>query len=343
MYIFFLQVSEQQDSSSRVNFIHNRLFFQILALALFLLLLPAFALLMALSMCFKYVCTIIIKRRDKHFFEFMHHTDVIWNLKGDSVMDVISVIETKSLEDMIENIKSKLNCLVDDKTFNKIFYRRHEKYGFYYWRKYNKIDVSQYIEMIDVPGRSELSASDLEELMAELANKPLPYDDHGLFKILITKQKMKGSNTEGGDYGMFFRFHHSIGDGIAIMDLFHDSLCDKSLLNNVKSSKVATTTNCGGKMDFLETIKKVCDIPLCVLEFLFRRSDVNSLHGPPLKGIKIYKSTAPDEDLLVMVKEIRRSADYLNFTEIILAAFSGGLNHYFTKVMKYYISLLNIT
>ncbi|KAM3966151.1 uncharacterized protein ACR2FA_012452 [Aphomia sociella] len=296
-------------------------------------LLPVITVLLIVAVIYKILCSFLIKKNDKHFVSFLDSFDVFWNLEGDAVIDIVGVIEANSSEVLIENIKDKLQDLILNKTADKIFYRRNEEYGFYYWRRYSIIDISEYVEIVELPEKYEHDMVDLEDIMTDLANQSLPYNDEGLFKILITKQRIGNYKDDKGEYGIIFRIHHSVGDGVALIEFLCESLADKTDCQTVNNFVMPEIRNYDTPSDLVNMIRKLCEIPLCVVDLITRKPDNNMIHGPSLLGMKTFKWTKSDVNILTMVKEIKDNVDQVKFSDVLVTALSGGLNKYFTKTM----------
>lgn len=306
---------------------------RILALIVLVISLPLVILFLVLALCYKLLCLMIIRRRDKHFVGFLDSFDVFWSLEDDATINVIGVIESDSPEKLVNNIKVKLqNIAVANNGIDKIFYRRNEEYGFYYWRKYSLVDVSQYVEVIDLPDKSELTVVDLEDVMDEISNQSLPYENEGLFKIFVTKQRMGNQDDERGEYGIIFVIHHSVGDGVALLEFLCETLADRHETHPVNMFAVPEARINDTPAALMDMMLKLCEIPLCFVDTILRKPDENSLHGPSLLGKKSFRWTESDENLLAMVKEIKDNVDNLNFSDILATALSSGLHNYFTKV-----------
>ncbi|CAH2090962.1 unnamed protein product [Euphydryas editha] len=169
------------------------------------LILPFMLLFLLVAFSYKILCYLITKRKDKHFAGFLESFDVFWCLEDDaskSIVTVLGVIEFTSSQDLFEHIRENPDA-------EKLFYRRNEAYGFYYWKKCRYIDISQYVRIIDVSNVAELSVSDLEEVMTEISYQRLPFNDEGLFQVLITNQKLKNIDNGKDEYGVIIRIHHA--------------------------------------------------------------------------------------------------------------------------------------
>nr|XP_026499064.1 uncharacterized protein LOC113402919 [Vanessa tameamea] len=299
-----------------------------------ILVMPFVLSLLLLASFYKLICSVIIKRKDKHFAGFLNSFDVFWSLEDDatkSIINVLGVIESKSSQDLVDHIREKLQNVIQNSDAEKIFYRRNEEFGFYYWRKCCYIDINQYVRIVDVSNSTELNVSDLEEIMTEIAYQPLPFNDEGLFQILITNQKLKSDN-KNDEYGVIFRIHHAVGDGVALIEFLCESLADKENESNVFCMPDAYKSNSKKTpSDLMEMIMKLCKMPVCLVNGILRVPDRTSLHGPTLIGKKLFKWTDSDENLFDLVKDIKKHSEDLNFSDILATSLSCGLRDYFIK------------
>lgn len=306
-------------------------------LTLLVLVLPLVLVFLILALVYKVSCLVIIKRKDEYFVEFLDSFDVFWSLEDDtskSIINVLGTIESDSPLNIASSIKEKLQNIYQSERTRKIFYRRCEELGFYYWRKNTLIDMNQYVEVIEVPDKHGLEVVDLENLMTDLQKQGLPYEDEGLFKILITKQRVGNCFKERGDYGIIFRIHHSVGDGVALIELLCQSFADKSECSQVNMFSFPDGCN---KRDspgnLIDMMWKLCDIPVRFVDGIIRKPDNSALHGPELFGTKVFKWTQSNENLLTMIKEIKENVETLNFTDVLLKALSNGLRNFYTQVI----------
>ncbi|XP_026316907.1 uncharacterized protein LOC113228005 isoform X2 [Hyposmocoma kahamanoa] len=283
-------------------------------LTLLVLVLPLVLVFLFLALVYKVLCLVVIKRKDEHFVEFLDSFDVFWSLEDDtskSTINALGVIESDSPVIIANSIKDKLQNIYQSDRIRKIFYRRSQELGFYYWRKYSLVDMNQYVEVIEVPDKRDLQIVDLENLMTELQKQALPYEDEGLFKILITKQTVGKCFKERGDYGIIFRIHHSVGDGAALIQLLCQSFADNSdccQVNWFSFPDGCSKRDSPGNL--IDMMRKLCDIPIRFVDGIIRK---------------------PDENLLTMVKEIKDNVENLNFTDVLLTALSKGLRDFFTQ------------
>lgn len=300
------------------------------------LILPFMLLFLLVAIIYKILCSVIIKRKDKHFAGFLESFDVFWCLEDDtskSIVNVLGVIECTSPQELVEHVREKLQNIVQISDAEKLFYRRNEAYGFYYWKKCCYIDISQYVRIIDVSNSaSELSQSDLEEIMTEISYLQLPFNDEGLFQVLITNQKLKNNNGKD-EYGIIIRVHHAVGDGVALIEFLCETIADDSETDS-RAFCVPVVYNQSSKRtlaDYLEIIIKFCKIPSCLVDCILRTPDRTSIHGPALNGKKIFKWMEYDQDLLHLVKDIKKNTK-LHFSDILISSLCWGLRDYFLQV-----------
>ncbi|XP_061714942.1 uncharacterized protein LOC133523404 [Cydia pomonella] len=313
-----------------------------ITLIILALMLPLIIAFLLLALVYKLACAVIIKNKDKYFVGFLDSFDVFWSLEDDttkSVISVLGVIESDSPTALVLNIKHKLLNIFSNKATDKLFFRRSEEYGFYYWRRYSSIDINQYVEMIDFPKKPDmLNTEDLEILMSDISNQSLPYNDEALFKILVTKQRVSNYGQERGEYGIVFRIHHSVGDGVALIEFLCKTLADDKndcAFNMFSNAEKYNTRIRDSPKNLIDMMEKLLEMPICFVDGIIRKPDDNSLHGPVLFGKKIFKWTESDENLLTMVKEIKDSVDNMKFTDVLASALSSGLHKYFSKTMTH--------
>ncbi|CAH0729919.1 unnamed protein product, partial [Brenthis ino] len=308
---------------------------RILVLIILIVLLPTVLAFVVVAYFYKILCSIIIKRKDKHFAGFLDSFDVFWSLEDDStksIINVLGVVESNSSEELIEHIKERLQSIVQNSHCEKLFYRRNEEFGFYYWRKCCYIDISQYVRIIDVANTTDLNKSDLEEIMTEISYQPLPFNDEGLFQVLITNQKIQSRNGTI-EFGVIFRIHHAAGDGVALIEFLCQTLADNKE-NDSNMFCMPVTYPVDSKKtsnNLLNMIRTLCEMPMCLVEGILREPDKSTLHGPALTGRKFFKWTETDNNLFRLVREIKDNSGEFNFSDILAAALACGLREYFLK------------
>ncbi|CAF4821954.1 unnamed protein product [Pieris macdunnoughi] len=309
---------------------------RISVLVVLFFLLPALLIFILLSLIYKNICSVIIKGKDEHFVSFLESFDVFWSLDdaNKNVIEVLGFIEADSPDALILNIRERLNHLVGNAAVEKIFYRRLEQFGLYYWHRPDTVDVSQYVKILKISNTSGLSKRDLETIMTQLSEDALPYDGEGLFEILVADIQIT-EEAFLNNYAIMFRIHHSVGDGIALIEFLCKILADESDINLFKPPEVCNLIEENLAKDLVDLLSKLKEIIMCTVDGVIRKPDLNSLHGPKLEGKKHFKWIDTNYNLLDMIKEIKESQSGLNFTDILATALSSGLRDYFSQTMLY--------
>ncbi|VVD03247.1 uncharacterized protein LOC126972452 [Leptidea sinapis] len=307
-----------------------------IVLTLLLLFLPVLLVLVTISLIYKCICLIAIKISDNNFVEFLHSFDVFWSLEdgiNKNVIEVLGVIETDCPYALVDKIKEKISDTIGDDAVAKMFYRRHQKFGFFYWRKNNNIDVNEYVKVLKIAHKESLSTKDMENIMTDLSSRPLPFSGDGLFEILVTNIEVHNLDDRVEKYAIIFRIHHSVGDGIALIELLCKILADsKGTESLFKAPEIGNLFDHNLRRDYADIPRNLYKMALSFADGIIRSSDINALHGPSLEGKKLYKWIDTDENFLQIVKEIKK-LQHVHFSDILTAALSNGLREYFMQNM----------
>ncbi|XP_038223546.1 uncharacterized protein LOC119840845 [Zerene cesonia] len=313
---------------------------RIIVVVVLFMLLPIVLVCIVLSLVYKSLCAVIIKSRDKNFVKFLDSFDVFWCLEDNAnsnIIEVLGIIQADCPYALVDKIREKLEDVISNKSVEKIFYRRQEQFGFYYWRKNDDVNINQYVKLLNVTNKNSLNPDDLESLMSELTKKSLPYNGEGLFEILITDIELNDEGDLLDSYAIIFRIHHSVGDGIALIEFLCEILADDTsqTVQLFKAPEVCNLFDQNMVKDIAELTKTISEMILCAVEGVIRKPDINSLHGPTLEGKKIFKWIDSNDNLLQMIKHIKEKQDDLNFSDILATALSNGLRKYFSQTMLY--------
>jgi hypothetical protein len=178
---------------------------------------------------------------------------VVWALEADASLSVINIIgyfhadenshtnRLPSAEIVLalrKRISSKLRGLMQPHP--KMFYRRLNDLGFYFWYRGDECNIEEYIRYMDyIPQNFSFTEDNLsvteETLKSQIAkycNLPLPHNHQSSWEILVGKQPMREKKVERGAkrifrYPVLFRCHHSLGDGVALLRLLLETIADK--------------------------------------------------------------------------------------------------------------------
>ncbi|GAB1862473.1 O-acyltransferase WSD1 C-terminal domain-containing protein [Camponotus japonicus] len=233
--------------------------------------------LVILNFLYIYRCLIkIILRiqfKDK-FVGFLKGTDCVWANEDAvclSVLNILIIIEkTEQNSNVIflEGLKNLIHDRIVSKTtgtiFEKLFYRRRQKFGYYFWeRNEEEIDLNNRIrwlecENADCDGSCEdVSSEFFKKNLGSICNKTLPDDHTAAWEILVGKRCSKGRSriddhsapkecfhTDTCKIPLIFRIHHSLGDGITLLRLFETIIDeDKTKIKIENMSINANETN----------------------------------------------------------------------------------------------------
>nr|CAI5822514.1 unnamed protein product [Callosobruchus analis] len=180
-----------------------------------------------------------------------------------------------------------------------------------------------------------LDKNDLTDILSDLASKPMPKDNSGLFEVLVVNKPLKRVDHDSCKYAVIFRVDHIVADGLGLTAFFFQSLADdqeqlkrsfKELIAKFDNSKTKKAQRTGWQRitQILRYIKMFMVYFLVIL--VNRRSfkDENCLHGPILSGKKIaaYAVEKKGEDLMLAVKQIKRRVTGSTFSSVVLTAIS---------------------
>lgn len=221
-----------------------------------------------LNLLYIYRCLVeIILRiqfKDK-FAGFLKGTDCVWAVEDAvslSVINILMILEKATRDSsaiFLENFKNLVNDRIVSKaagtTLEKLFYRRSQKYGYYFWERNEDIDLKNKIrwlecENIDCDGSCEdVFSESFRKNLGNICNKSLPDNHTAAWEILVGKRCSRSRSRVEEDrlspeecfdidtskIPMIFRVHHSLGDGIALLGLLLEAITDK---NETKVSKI---------------------------------------------------------------------------------------------------------
>lgn len=122
-------------------------------------------------------------------------------------------------------------------------HRRLSCLGYFHWVKQDSINISDHIRWMDIEdqGDKTITEAALKNFVSSFMNSPLPSNHAAGWEILVGRYPIKPSSDlydamenggwitkscAGVRYPVLFRIHHSIGDGVALVNLLLDSLAD---------------------------------------------------------------------------------------------------------------------
>uniref|UniRef100_A0A1B6LCW6 O-acyltransferase WSD1 C-terminal domain-containing protein n=1 Tax=Graphocephala atropunctata TaxID=36148 RepID=A0A1B6LCW6_9HEMI len=191
-----------------------------------------------------------------HFAGLLLGTDAFWALEDDTSLSVINVLaladfsfivaaspqDDEPLQTISELIQDRL--LTAPAPFPKLMcYRQQSRLGYFYWERQNSINIADHIRWMDIEdqGDQTITEQSLKNFVSSVMNSPLPANHAAGWEILVGRYPIKPSSDlldamenggwitkscAGVRYPVLFRIHHSIGDGVALVNLLLDSLGD---------------------------------------------------------------------------------------------------------------------
>ncbi|XP_055320369.1 uncharacterized protein LOC129577418 [Sitodiplosis mosellana] len=234
----------------------------------FIALLPLLLTLWLCMLCYRHHIHHTIKRKygDK-FRGFLDGSDAVWALEDDfakSVINIMALVEinvqsNNSAADSAVNIllalrkRLSLRFLGEYKTFPKLFYKRCKEHGYSFWTNENECTIEDYIRFM--PNITEAAKHTdnkkyIESAFGALCNMPLMNNHSASWEILVSKRHITDYNSEGNlatHIPVLFRIHHSLGDGVALLRLFLETIADR------ENSKKNLWTNCIHQRQKLKT------------------------------------------------------------------------------------------
>ncbi|VEN35685.1 unnamed protein product [Callosobruchus maculatus] len=222
-------------------------------------------------------------------------------------------------------------------------------YAFYLKDNLKKSDC--YVTL-DVGNSSKefLEKSELTEVLSKCGNRPLPFDNKSLWETVTLNKPLRTEDMEEGvyTYVVIFRTHHSLGDGMSIVNcLLRNLAVDQeavhgNLENLVNAMNKRDTIL--GKPGIVSTIRNTLKLIKFVLispsvmreEKLRFKNNLNSLHGPKLSGDKhiVYSTEGSGEKLLDAMKQMKNVVPGATFNAVALTAVSRAMQRYFETNFK---------
>ncbi|CAG2054455.1 unnamed protein product [Timema podura] len=231
-----------------------RTVFVIACLLLFLAATPLVVLIFIVLMFYRQTVQVILWLvHGKRFAGLMEGADTVWALEDDtskSVINILAMLQVSSADESLgEGLLTSLRQLVLSRVLTSpqrcpklLYYRRKSALGYFYWERQNELHLENHIRWMET-GMSisdGISEEILGGVISELANAPLPDQHASSWEILVGRNFISEPNTnvktsleEGMSgkynkqkYPVLFRVHHSLGDGVALLQLLMKTLVD---------------------------------------------------------------------------------------------------------------------
>uniref|UniRef100_A0A1B0FUX8 O-acyltransferase WSD1 C-terminal domain-containing protein n=1 Tax=Lutzomyia longipalpis TaxID=7200 RepID=A0A1B0FUX8_LUTLO len=211
-----------------------------------LVILPLFLAFLLIFLIYRSFVRIIlqIKFRGK-FRGFLSANDTVWTVehqKWKSVINILALLEEKRSEnfesslksseenarEILEMIRSKFEVLMRSdrsEAAQKIFYCLNRELGYSFWTT-AECKIEDYVKFIDIPSSSSfLTTTLVKKWLGEVSNDFLPRNHSFLWEILVcTKPIIENGSIK---YPIICRVHHSLGDGVALLRFFLETIADQ--------------------------------------------------------------------------------------------------------------------
>lgn len=283
--------------------------------------------------------------------------DIIWSVEDVSktVINIFLVLQDDNDNDagFIERIKKEIyeKYHKNIKDFSKLSCIRQRKLGYTYLLK-NQIRISECVKVENGgSGKPKLSRIEVENIISNHSNKPLPRNNDALWEIIIFDKPME-SDGQKKHYPILCRFSHMVGDGLSLITVLTTIFGknSSSVLDQLRQKWAPMIRDRKDEIkvtklrNFLYFLHVLLMSPFIIIHQSFmRKVDDNILHGQQLCGKKILVySNEEDQRLVQVVKNMKRVLPTVNFSEFVLTAISASFNAYFEKVgIKQHVSIIS--
>ncbi|KAM0732199.1 hypothetical protein ACS0PU_001741 [Formica fusca] len=250
------------------------------------LLIPFILIILNFLYIYRYLVKIVLRIQFKDKFAgLLKGTDYVWAIEDAASLSVINILMILEKDDrrnsnaiFLEDFKNLVNDRIVSKaagsTFEKLFYHRNQKFGYYFWERNEKIDLKNRIrwlecENADCDGSCEdISSESFRKNLGSICNKSLPDNHTAAWEILVGKrcprsrsrvEKDRLSSAECFDTDtckipMIFRVHHSLGDGIALLKLLFKAITDEDETKVKIENTVSINANVRNFKEFVSSL-----------------------------------------------------------------------------------------
>ncbi|XP_053595545.1 uncharacterized protein LOC103579563 [Microplitis demolitor] len=322
------------------NYIESKLkniAFMILNISFFLIIAPFIAAALTVFFIYRQIIKLILKiTMGRKFAGLLEGTDCVWAIEDSSALSVINVLGVLELDSLstnsvniIEDFRTLIKNRLLSKNYDKLFWAREKKYGYWFWKISDDINLKERVRWLDIDHNkcngtcNDVYGGYLKEIISRVSNKPLPENHSAGWEILI------GQNCQSYEFQkvdedinnielkrtvtLVFRVHHCLGDGVALLRL----LLERKML---------------------KIITALILIPNCLWRQACLSMDDSALHGPALSGDKKiscwmeedFKDNQNDS-LLAKIRDIKNLTG-TRFSDVILASLSANMHKYFWKI-----------
>ncbi|XP_020290428.1 uncharacterized protein LOC109857998 [Pseudomyrmex gracilis] len=366
---------------------------KLLGITCFLLFGPFLVIILSFFYIYRRLIEIILKIQLKDKFAgILEGSDAFWSIEDISLSMVTFVMLLKKPAGstntiFLKNIRNFAGYASKNipTELKKLFYYRYQKYGYFYWDKSHKFNPETAIRWLECEKNTcdgsceNFYSTTFQENLGSICNRPL-YDNHKpMWEMLVGRRCSKSSsyieedpslssedrfNTDIDEIPVVFRYHHSLGDGVTVLNTLCKIIFDKDVIkkqssimdfkNDISTAKELhfkekrrTSLKRKNISNLKQVYTKIKEITKTIISILFgfeihisqvvRSVDKSSLHGQPLTGEKLIVSymenNANKSQLFMKLKKLKLCTG-ARITDIIITALAAGLVRYFSRIKE---------
>lgn len=250
------------------------------------------------------------------------HFNVLFNfyIKFTSI-ELFSCIfsDKEPLQTVRELIMDRLLCTPPP--FPKLVcFRQQSWFGYFFWEKQSSININEHVRFMDLEEEENGTVAEetLKGYISSLANLPLPENNKSNWEILVGRYPISSTKNpldsmesggwtsepnNGFQYPILFRIHHTLGDGVALVNLLMDTLTDPHTRTNTPVENNSVNSDCLSIPETqTEEVPSFClDIPQA--NFSMKKSFTYNFHDYYSTN---YQQTNPQK--LSLINKIARDA-----------------------------------
>ncbi|XP_062559559.1 uncharacterized protein LOC134224250 [Armigeres subalbatus] len=317
-----------------------------LAFLFFMPFVPVMALVASVFQVYRFIlsCVLRLTHGDK-FVGMMDGRDAIWGLeeqKNCGVVNIVAFVEdtvVNNEDDLPEKLRrvfvQRFNNLISNKQdqFRKGMLRRNCASGYYYWTDDLNLEACDLIKLVEpTTNKAYISELELRELASQITTSKLPSNHGALWEILIlTKPVLElGSILK---YPIFLRFHHSMGDGVAILRFVMEEIMNPTD-EWIFSPKHLANSNFNFSKSLSFWLKVIYEFPNQMLHVLQMKADRSSLNTDNLTPFKITcwqneSTVLKNTHWLQLLEKVHIKQSTVANSSVFITALSGTLHKYF--------------
>ncbi|KAK7789148.1 hypothetical protein R5R35_013811 [Gryllus longicercus] len=210
--------------------------------------LPLFAILAL----YRKIVFCLLKMRSHSFISLMEGPDAIWNLEDPSqpIITVLAEIEAEGAECLLKALREAIlkAALVNPKL---IWKRRYSCMGYSYWQTCSDLSfLKEHVHWMPLTKQNledQVSLTELQAFVSNISHQGFP-EDNTCWEILVSRHRLIMSNEEPSSvFPVLFRIHHSLGDGVSLLELLMNSL-------SVVKNKQTQNNSCKANFEKIEYI-----------------------------------------------------------------------------------------